>query len=179
MLVIDATNKELLREYNTGYLQIEDFEAGNFMDDNALELYIYGYSDDTSKRNIYKVNNDDFTKVYDKDSFNFYSRNIKANINNNVLNLDIDIANYSANEKSTIPDRVFYNTKGSIDKNKLLSIDPQWEVVQEKGKWYINVGYIVNIAMLRYYWGPPDENMEGNEIMLNDLARINVWIERS
>lgn len=179
LIVVDAASKKLLREYNTGCIEITDFEVGNFLDDNALELYIYGSDDNTKKRNIYKVTNDDFIKVYDINSFNFYGDGIKANINNKVLDLNMNIANYTANEKSIIPNRVFYNTEETTDKNKLLSIDPEWDVVQEKGKWYINVGYTVNITMLKYYWGPPDENMEYNEIMLNDLARINVWIDMS
>lgn len=185
LIIVDTSNKKLLREYNTGYLYVDNFEAGNFVGDSNLELYLQGNSDVYENGNykiesgIYKVNNDDFIKVYDTDSFTSYSSGIKANINQNVINLNINIGNYQASEKSILPDRVFYNTKATSDKNKLLYIDPQWSVVQENGKWYIKARYTVNIVMLGYYWGPPDDNMKDNGFMYNDLARVDVLLDIS
>ena len=185
LIIVDTSNKKILREYNTGYLYAEELEVGNFIGDSNLELYLHGNSDVYENGNyeiensIYKVTNDDFIRVYDTDSFNFYSSGIKANINQNVLNLNIDIENYQVSEKSIIPDRVFYNTKTASDKNKLLYIYPQWSVVQENGKWYIKYRYTVNIVMLGYYWGPPDDNMEDNGFMYNDLARVDVVFDTS
>ena len=182
LIVLDATNKKVLREYSTRYLESADFEVGNFIGDSNLELYLYETGSGLNRRiekGIYKVINDDFIKVYDTDSFNYYSNGIKANINKNILNLDVKIGNYSFKEKSTIPDRVFYNTKEITDKNKLLSVDPEWSVVQEKGNWYIKVHCSVNIIMLKYYWGPAGDDIEEKEIMLNDLARVDVLLDSS
>ncbi len=178
LIILDATNKKVLREYSTIYTYSLDFEVGNFVGDSNLELYLYE-TGSGFKKGIYKVIGDDFIKVFDTDSFNYYSDGIKANINKNILNLNIHIGSYSASKKSTIPERVFYNTKETTDKNKLLSVDPEWSIVQESGKWYIKVRCNVNIIMLRYYWGPPDDNMEPNEIMQNDLARVDLLLDIS
>lgn len=179
LIIVDESTKKILREYSTGYLSIYEFEVGNFVGDSDFELYLLGSGNGIVKSNIYKVSNDKFVRIYDSDSFDNYSKGIKANINKNILNLDIKIGKYITNVKSTLPDRVFYNTKGTKDKNKLLSIDPYWSVVQENGKWYIKVRYDVNIVMTTYYSGPLVENMEDNETMLNDVARVDILLDMS
>ncbi|WP_066498987.1 SH3 domain-containing protein [Abyssisolibacter fermentans] len=177
MLVLDSESKDILGNYAIGYLTVDDFQIGDFLNDGKLELYLYGAGDGAMQRDIFKVVDDDFVKVYDINGFDFYRECIKASISNNDLNLDISIGDYYSNEKYVIAERVFYNTKDIEDKNELLSIDSDWNVVKIDNKWYIDITYKVNIIMLEYYWGPPDYSAENNAVMLNDLAKINVFIK--
>lgn len=176
LLVLDAATKEVLRSYYTGYLTIDEFKAEDFLNVGSLQLYLYGSGNEVMQKDIYKVVDDDFIKVYDVNSFNLYNDGIKAVINNQDLDLDIHIGDYTASEKSYIPDRVIYNTNETKDKNRLLSVDPEWSVVKTDGKWYFKVRYTVNIIMLRYYWGPPGEGMSDNSTMFNDLARVDILV---
>ena len=70
LIIVDAANKKVLREYNIGYLEIKNFEVGNIVGDSNLELYLYGIDSESTKSGIYTVTNDDFTKVYHTDSYN-------------------------------------------------------------------------------------------------------------
>ena len=170
----------MIREYNTGYTYINDIQAGSFLGDSAPELYLSKESDmygEPAKRGIYKIVNDDFVRVYDEEAFGQYKSGIKAALEKGNLKLDVSIGSFTQSKKSSIPARVFYNTKAMKDKNKLLSTEHAWTVVQEKGKWYVRIRYTVNYAMLTYYWGPLLENMDDNETMYNDLARVDVMLD--
>ncbi len=180
IIVIDAATKRVIREYDTGYTYINDIQAGNFLGDSAPELYLSkesGMYGEPAERGIYKIVNDDFVRVYNEDAFGQYKSGIKAALVKDNLKLDIKIGSFTQSKKSSIPARVFYNTRAENDKNKLLSTDHAWTVVQEKGKWYVRIRYTVNYAMLTYYWGPLLENMEDNETMYNDLARVDVMLD--
>ncbi len=179
LIIVNESTKKILREYSTGYSSIDGFEVGNFIGGSNPELYLFGSGSGFVKRNIYKVSNDKFVRIYDIASFDYYGKNIKANIDKNVLTLDIKIGKYIANVKSTLPERVFYNTKNTKDKSKLLTIDPYWSIVRENSKWYIKIRYEVNIVMTTYYWGPPNDNMTDNETMLSDLARVDILLDMS
>lgn len=181
LIVVDALSKKVLREYSTGYQDIETILTGNFLGDGAAELYLCDSEDydgsGLTKKAIYKVVNDDFVMACDENSFNEYKDGIRAAIDNNMLSLNVNIGSYSYSQTSVIPDKVFYNTEAETDKNKLLSIVSAWTVLPENGKWYIQVRYSVNIVILTYYWGPPDENMEDNSTMYNDLARVDLLLD--
>ncbi len=181
IIVIDAATKRVIREYNTGYTYINDIQAGNFLGGSAPELYLSTesniYEEQPAKRGIYKIVNDDFVRVYDEEAFGQYKSGIKAALEKNDLKLDVSIGSFTQSKKSSIPERVFSNTKAVKDKNKLLSTEHAWTVVQEKDRWYVRARYIVNYAMLTYYWGPLLENMDDNETMYNDLARVDVMLD--
>jgi hypothetical protein len=44
-----------------------------------------------------------------------------------------------------------------------------------EGKRYINVRYTVHIIVLKYFWSPLDINIEYDETMLNELARVDTY----
>lgn len=177
LYVIAEESKQLLKEYETGFSDISEIKVGDFAGDNNLELYLSGSDDYILKQNIYKVSKDKFTRIYDITSFDSYSKGIKTNISKNTLKLDINIGSHSVKETSKLPDRIFYNTKETKDKNKLVSVDTSWNLIEENGKWYIKVRNTVNVLMLTYYWGPPNDDMEDNEVMYNDLARIDFLLD--
>ena len=177
LYVIDDESKQLLKEYEIGFQDISEIKVGDIAGDDSLELYLSGSVDYTLKQNIYKVSKDKFVRIYDITSFDSYSKGIKTNISKNTLKLDINIGSHSVKETSKLPERVFYNTKDQKDKNKLVSVDTAWKLVEENGKWYINVRNTVNILMLTYYWGPPNDDMADNEVMYNDLARFDYLID--
>ncbi|MDF2987015.1 MAG: hypothetical protein K0R50_2525 [Eubacterium sp.] len=183
LIIVDAVSNKVLREYATGYQDIETILTGNFLGDGAAELYLCDSEDyDKSiptKKAVYKVVNDDFVKACDENSFNEYAGGIKATIDNNILRMNVDIGSYHNGHMSVIPDKVFYNTRSETEKSKLLSLNKDWTIIQENGKWYILVQYSVDIVMLTYYWGPLDENMKNNTSMYNDLARITLLLDMS
>ncbi len=177
MLVLDAETKAILRDYSLGYYHMYDWKVEDFLNDGKLELYIYGLAKDSRQRDMFRVVDDDFVKIYGINAFGFFKEGIRAGIRNNEFSLDINIGDYCASEKSPVAQRVFYNTRDTPDKNELLSVDTEWEVKEINGKWFVKVRNTVNIIMLEFYWGPPKLNMQYNSIMLNDLARIDVLVQ--
>jgi uncharacterized protein YgiM (DUF1202 family) len=176
-IVIEAKSKKIIREFRSGYMDLDEIKVGNFVGDGKAELYLSGFNNNSSIRNIYEVINNTFVRSYNIGSFLEYGDGINAKIEQSNLKLDINIGNYSTSESSVLPERVFYNTKDIKDKNDLLSIDPYWTVVQKDGNWYINVRYKVNLVIINFYWGPPLEDMEDNEKMYNDLAYVDILLD--
>jgi hypothetical protein len=174
LLVLDGATQSVLREYETGFLNLSDAEIGDFLRDGSLQLYLDGYGDGTEKREIYRAVADDFVRVYDLGSFSNYADGIKAVITGSQLALDVQLEGYSAQKQSRLPERLYYDNLDIADKNTLLAVHPSWHLLEKGGQWFVTVRNSVDFNMLGYYWGPPVENPEKNGMMLNDLARVDL-----
>ena len=172
ILVCDAETKDVLREYRLDYLRLDEFEVGDFMNDGSLQLYLDGHGDGIFKKGIYQVVDDDFVEVLNIRSFDQYNANIKAAINGNNFSMTVQIGDYKKSFTSVLPDKVFYDTRDVKDKSKLLSVDSDWSIIKNGGKWLVQVQAKVNYPMIYYYWGPPGLDAGYNSIMHNDLARV-------
>lgn len=176
LLVLDGTTQAVLREYETGFLNILDVQIGDILREGGVQLYLDGYADGTDKRAIYRVVADDFVQVYDLGSFAQYKDGIKATISNSLLRLDVQLEGNSEKKELQLPERLFYDNRDISDKNTLLAIHPSWHVLEKDGQWFLTVRNSVDFDMLGYFWGPPGENMDDNNIMLNDLARVDILL---
>lgn len=172
LLVCDADTREILREYNLDFLGLDPVEIGDFLNIGGPQLYLDGHSDGEYKKGIYRIVNDDFVEVIHVRSFDKYNDHIQAALDGSNLSVTVDIGSYHKTLTSLLPDKVFYDTRDVQDKNGLLTVSSDWSVVKKDGKWFIQICSKVNYPMVYYYWGPPGEDIESNDILYNDLARV-------
>jgi len=174
LLVCRADTGDLLREYTLGYLNLDNIEIGDFLNNGSQQIYLEGNIDGYPKKGLYRVVDDDFVEVFNINSFDQYADHVQASLDGNSFSMSVRIGNYQKSFTSILPDKVFYDTTDVKDKNGLLTIESDWDVVRKNNRWLIQVCCKVNYPMIYYYWGPPGDDNEPNEILYNDLARVFV-----
>ncbi len=178
LMIVDPQTLDVLGSYYTDYLTLDAVETGDFIHDGSAQIYLCGSGDGVMLNGIYRFGTDDIELLYDKDSFTRYADYVKAEIVGNELTLNVKAVDGSDEFHSLLPERLFGEKSEVQDRNTLLSIDNPWSVVLEDGVWHISSNYVVNLNVVEYYYGPPTlEEVEDNEILFNDLAKIRMRID--
>jgi hypothetical protein len=99
-------------------------------------------------------------------------------IEGSLFTLDISIGNFNLSRLSELPERALCDTDDTPDKNKLLSNDMKWEIIEEEDLKLVSVRCTLNLVMLEYLWTifPEFSGMYGSELK-NDLTRISILAE--
>ncbi|MHB1453573.1 MAG: SH3 domain-containing protein [Saccharofermentanales bacterium] len=169
LLVIDAAEKAVLRNYSLSTQNVSDFETEGYLNDGGLQLFIREENRDGADLSaIYKVVEDDFVRIYHTDSFASYIDGIRARISGSDLSLDIKVGTYSKKYTSQLPAKLFYSSDDIPDKNTLLSVVQDWDVEQIAGKWMIRLR---NVAELT---STPENSITA---IGYDLARVDILLE--
>lgn len=176
LLICDADTRTVLREYALAFFNLSKIETGDFMNDGTTQLYLQGTNEGYAKKCLYRVADDEFIEVFNIRSFDQYAKHIQASLDGNNFSMSVRIGDYQKSFTSILPDKVFYGTKDVDDKSWLLTVECDWDLIRKGGRWFIQVCCKVNYPMIYYYWGPPDVDVEPNETMYNDLARVYVDI---
>ncbi len=176
--VFNSDCNKFIKHFSLNYQSIDDWSTYDINNDIKNELYLYGSRDDgTILRELLTVKNGEMKALYSTSNSRQYNKSIQAILNDRKLNIKANSGDFKLSAESMMPKRVFYNMKDVKDKNDLIVISNDWEIVNYKGKYRIKNSSTINMKIIEYYFGPPDENSEFNEVMLNDVAVVDFYLE--
>ena len=176
--VFNSDCSKLIKHFSLNYQSIDDWSTYDINNDSKKELYLYGSSDDgTIFRELLTAKNGEIKALYSTSNSRQYNKSIQAVLNDRKLNINVNAGDFKLSAESTMSKRVFYNMKDVKDKNDLIVFGNDWEMVNYKGKYMIKNSSTINMKIIEYYYGPPEENSEPNEVMLNDVAVVDFYLE--
>lgn len=178
IFVIDVATHELLANYFEYSTYFMDWEFGEFLNDGEMTLYTSKYKKSEPQKNLYKVIDDEFVKVFDKHMFDEYIDKVNAIISDFDLIINIQIGNISETKKSVLPQTLFVDNKNIIDKSELLLKHIDLKPIFKNNEWYFEVVISVDFILYDHFMGPESiYYSENSRYELNDLARIELLVK--
>lgn len=173
LLIFSDETDEILYCFRTDFIRINDISVGDYTNDGKNELYVHTLNYLRKRDYIYKVVDDEFVLAYDNSIFSDYQNKIQTKLQDNRLQFNLDFENYVISEWSLLPGSLFLDAKNRRDQNTLLSMDKQWEVVEENGQWYYEVDFILNLDTVKY----ADDSGYYDDYTQTEIGRVKLLVK--
>lgn len=174
LMLLSPDTRTCLADIQTPYGTVEDAIAVDIQNSGTQQLYLSGWSNDSTGINgIYDISTFTLDMLYDETSFLFSEKDIQAQIDDQVLTVTVPVADEMKPFQSLIPAKVFTYARESGETTILPEYFTTWKPVQSNDGWEIRVRTSIEMPALSYYWGPPEIDVEDNNMMYVDLARVD------